>query len=222
MSSSPTLPTHATLRFLPETEVSRGSEAGNRQKRRKTAANAPILVEKPLCGDPMSRFPPLPRPRDTSISLDTRSVAPMYRPGADGPRDIRREVDTAGFRVVLADPPWTFRSNSLAAPGRNPRRHYPCMTVDQLCQLPLAERVARDAVLFLCVPGPLLVIGAHLPLIKAWGFRPTAMGFVLVKLRPLADPTNFTIGRPSHWHRLHHQEERRVRGALQARQKPAA
>ena len=44
------------------------------------------------------------------------------------------------------------------------------MTVDQLCQLPLAERVARDAVLFLCVPGPLLVIGAHLPLIKAWGF----------------------------------------------------
>jgi hypothetical protein len=58
-----------------------------------------------------------------------------------------------------------------------------------------AERVARDAVLFLCVPGPLLVISAHLPLIKAWGFRPTAMGFVLVKLRPLADPTNFTLPR---------------------------
>jgi N6-adenosine-specific RNA methylase IME4 len=117
----------------------------------------------------------------------------MCLPDADGRDDIRREVDTAGFRVVLADPPWTFSSNSLAAPGRNPRRHYPCMTVEQLCQLPLAERVARDAVLFLCVPGPLLVIGAHLPLIKAWGFRPTAMGFVLVKLPPLADPTNFTL-----------------------------
>jgi len=99
--------------------------------------------------------------------------------------------DTADFRVILADPPWTFRSNSLAAPGRNPRRHYACLTVDQLCQLPLAERVARNAALFLCVPGPLLVIGAHLPMIKAWGFRPTAMGFVLIKLRPLADPTNF-------------------------------
>jgi hypothetical protein len=23
----------------------------------------------------------------------------------------------AGFRVILADPPWTFRSNSLAGPG---------------------------------------------------------------------------------------------------------
>jgi len=53
--------------------------------------------------------------------------------------------------------------------------------------------VVRHAVLFLCVPGPLLVIGAHLPLIKAWGFRPTAMGFVLIKLRPLADPANFTL-----------------------------
>ena len=47
----------------------------------------------------------------------------------------------------------------------------------------MAERVARDAVLFLCLPGPLLVIGAHLPMIKAWDFRPKAMGFVLVNLR---------------------------------------
>jgi hypothetical protein len=98
----------------------------------------------------------------------------------------------AAFRVVLADPPWLFRSNSQAAPERNPRRH-PCLTVDQLCQRPLAEQVSRDAVLFPCVPGPLLVIGAHLPLIKTWGFRPTAMGFVPIKLRPLADPSNFPL-----------------------------
>ena len=50
------------------------------------------------------------------------------------------------------------------------------MTVKQLCQLPMAERVARDAVLFLCLPGPLLVIGAHLPMIKAWDFRPEGNG----------------------------------------------
>jgi hypothetical protein len=56
------------------------------------------------------------------------------------------DEDAAGFRVVLADPHWTFQSNSLAAPGRNPRRHYACLTVDQLCQLPLAEQVARNAV----------------------------------------------------------------------------
>jgi hypothetical protein len=34
----------------------------------------------------------------------------------------------------------------------------------------VGDTVAKDAVLFLCVPGPLLVIGAHLPLIKTWAF----------------------------------------------------
>ena len=102
--------------------------------------------------------------RYTSISLDTRSVASKCSvedsraylatvEAVDAPRVIRRrrqvaagDEDAAGFRVVLADPHWTFQSNSLAAPGRNPRRHYACLTVDQLCQLPLAEQVARNAV----------------------------------------------------------------------------
>ena len=101
--------------------------------------------------------------------------------------------DDYGYRVVLADPPWLHRSNSQAAPGRNPRRHYPCLTVAQLCTLPLAERLAKDAVLFLCVPGPQLAIGAHVPLMKAWGFKPAAIGFVWVKLNPnAASRTNFS------------------------------
>jgi N6-adenosine-specific RNA methylase IME4 len=100
--------------------------------------------------------------------------------------------DGSGFRCVLADPPWQFKSNSIAKPGRNARRHYACLTVEQLSQLPLAERVAADATLFLCVPSPFLVIGAHIALTRAWGFRPTAMAFTWIKLRPHADPTNFT------------------------------
>lgn len=47
-----------------------------------------------------------------------------------------------GFRVIFADPPWLFKSNSLAAPGRNPRRHYGCETIEKLCKLPLADRLA--------------------------------------------------------------------------------
>jgi hypothetical protein len=42
-----------------------------------------------------------------------------------------------------------------------------------------------------CVPGPLLVIGDHLPLVKAWSFRSSAMDFALIKLRPFAVLTNF-------------------------------
>jgi hypothetical protein len=55
----------------------------------------------------------------------------------------------AFFRAVFVDPPWLHRSNSEAAPGRNPRRYYPCLTVEQLCRLPLIDCVADDAVLFL-------------------------------------------------------------------------
>jgi N6-adenosine-specific RNA methylase IME4 len=124
--------------------------------------------------------PALPGPEAPTITTEKR-LHPLPLAAGDG------------FRVVLADPPWNFKSNSLAAPGRNPRRHYSCLTIDQLCTLPLTERLAPDAVLFLAVPGPHLVVGAHLPLIKAWGFRPSGMGFVWIKLRPLADPANFKL-----------------------------
>ena len=99
------------------------------------------------------------------------------------------------YCVVLADAPFNHRSNSVAKPGRNPRRHYKCLTIPELCTLgpKLLKVVADDAVLFMCVPGPQLVIGAHIPLMRAWGFKPTAMGFVWVKLNPRADPAQFTL-----------------------------
>src|SRR5262249_250009 len=87
--------------------------------------------------------------------------------------------------------PWLFRSNSRRAPGRNARRHYTCVATNELCQLPLCGKLAEDAMLLLWVPGPFLVIGAHIPLIRAWGFQPTAMGFVGLKLNPHANPTLF-------------------------------
>jgi len=96
-----------------------------------------------------------------------------------------------GIRIVLADPPWEFRSNSLKVPGRNPRRHYACLTVAELCRLPLAERLAEDAALFLWVPAPFLVIGAHIPLMRAWGFQPRARAFAWAKLNSRANPVCF-------------------------------
>lgn len=90
------------------------------------------------------------------------------------------------FRVVTADPPWNFKSNSKDAPGRNARRHYDCMSLDAIAALPVADLVAENAILFMWITGPMLVIGAHLPIMKAWGFKPSGMGFVWVKLNPRA------------------------------------
>jgi N6-adenosine-specific RNA methylase IME4 len=86
-----------------------------------------------------------------------------------------------GFRVIVSDTPWRFKSNSAARPGRNAMRHYACMTLDEIQALPVADVAAKDAALFLWVPSPFLVIGAHIPIMRAWGFEPTASGFVWIK-----------------------------------------
>lgn len=88
------------------------------------------------------------------------------------------------YRVVVADPAWDFKSNSKEKPGRNARRHYDTMSLQDIIALPVREVVANDAVLFLWITGPFLTIGAHLPLMKSWGFKPSGMGFVWIKLNP--------------------------------------
>ncbi|MGM4891238.1 MT-A70 family methyltransferase [Tardiphaga sp. 839_C3_N1_4] len=90
------------------------------------------------------------------------------------------------YRVIAADPPWQFKSNSQVKPGRNAMRHYDCMTLPKINALPVADIAAPDAILFLWITGPFMAIGAHLPLMKAWGFKPSGMGFVWIKLNPKA------------------------------------
>jgi N6-adenosine-specific RNA methylase IME4 len=90
------------------------------------------------------------------------------------------------YRVIAADPPWAFKSNSAARPGRNAMRHYDCMSLGDINALPVSGIVADDAILFLWITGPFMAIGAHLPLMKAWGFKPSGMGFVWIKLNPKA------------------------------------
>ena len=87
-----------------------------------------------------------------------------------------------GWRCVAADPAWRFRSNSKANPGRNAMRHYGCLSLDEIASLPLREVVAKDALLWLWVPGPFLAVGAHVVVMRGWGFEPTAIGFVWIKL----------------------------------------
>lgn len=80
-----------------------------------------------------------------------------------------------GFRVIVADPPWQFKSNSAANPGRNPRRHYDTMSLDDIKGLPVGDIAAPDCGLFLWITAPFLAVGAHLPIMKAWGFKPSTI-----------------------------------------------
>ena len=90
------------------------------------------------------------------------------------------------FRFAAIDPPWDFKSNSKNRPGRNARRHYKTMSLSEIAAMPVGDLLAPDSLVGLWITGPLLVTGAHIPIFKAWGVKPNAMGFVWIKLNPNA------------------------------------
>jgi N6-adenosine-specific RNA methylase IME4 len=106
--------------------------------------------------------------------------------------DISEQVaayDGPPVEVWYADPAWKFRANrtdldpgALAA-GRNAARHYKTMTLAQIKAIPVAEKSAAQAVCFLWITGPFMAIGEHVSVLKAWGYKPKAIGFTWVKLR---------------------------------------
>ncbi len=73
------------------------------------------------------------------------------------------------YRVFYADPPWQYERAELDDYGHT-RRHYPSMSIDELCALgPQIQQMAeKDAVLWLWVTSPMLKNA--FPLIDAWGF----------------------------------------------------
>lgn len=68
------------------------------------------------------------------------------------------------FATIYADPPWRYsnvRSNGAA------ENHYPTMSLDEICRLPVQSVGAEDCLVHLWVPTPLLPEG--LECLRAWG-----------------------------------------------------
>jgi N6-adenosine-specific RNA methylase IME4 len=87
----------------------------------------------------------------------------------------------AKYNCIYADPPWLFKNYSEKGEGRNPNQHYPCMPLEEIKALPVAELAAENCVLLMWVYNPMLP--EALELIKAWGFEFKTVGFVWSKQR---------------------------------------
>jgi N6-adenosine-specific RNA methylase IME4 len=90
------------------------------------------------------------------------------------------------YKVIYADPPWTFATYSKKGKGRSPEAHYDCMSFDAIKALPVADWAAPDSILLLWVTDPLLPKG--LELLDAWGFTYKTVGFYWAKLNKAASP----------------------------------
>lgn len=79
------------------------------------------------------------------------------------------------YRVIYADPPWKYGdqqaiSRDGVTESYGPAdAHYPQMSIDELCLLPVKDIAEESAVLFLWVTSPLLE--SSFKLINSWGFK---------------------------------------------------
>ncbi len=104
------------------------------------------------------------------------------------------------FGLIAADPPWHFRARTALQMSnwtsrRDAEKHYRVMGVDDIAALPVRDLAADDAHLMLWITGPLFVEGKHLPIMKAWGFKPSSVAFTWIKLRKTIDARQFSVVR---------------------------
>ena len=74
------------------------------------------------------------------------------------------------FSTILADPPWRFRNRTgKVAPEHGRLNRYQTMSLEEICDLPIAQHATQPAHLYLWVPNALLPEG--LQVLSAWGFE---------------------------------------------------
>lgn len=89
----------------------------------------------------------------------------------------------AKYDVILADPPWQFECwDGPRLQRRTAESHYPTMTLEDICDLPVFKMVNDNAALFLWAVWP-RIFDARL-VIQAWGFEYKTLAWEWVKLNP--------------------------------------
>lgn len=77
-------------------------------------------------------------------------------------------MSAAPFRVVCADPPWTF-NDRLPGQSRGAAKNYACLSVEDICRFALPP-IADDAWLFLWRVSAMVEEAYQVA--RAWGFTP--------------------------------------------------
>lgn len=93
------------------------------------------------------------------------------------------ELPADKYRVIYADPPWSYNDKQAGEISLNyggAEKHYPSMSVKELCELGVKGLAADDSVLFLWTTSPLLE--DSFKIVNAWGFKYKA-SFVWDKVR---------------------------------------
>jgi len=88
--------------------------------------------------------------------------------------EVNKEIQLPSdkYRIIYADPPWKYNdtmAGELSEKYGGAEKHYPCMSIDELCALDIKGIIDDNAVLFIWTTSPMLE--DSFKVIKAWGFK---------------------------------------------------
>lgn len=83
------------------------------------------------------------------------------------------------YGIVYADPPWRYDNRGCRGACE---KHYPTMSLGDICNLPVEDIITGNSILFLWVTYPMLLEG--LRVIRAWGFEYKTLAFQWLKTYP--------------------------------------
>jgi N6-adenosine-specific RNA methylase IME4 len=96
------------------------------------------------------------------------------------------------FSTILADPPWRFTNRTgKMAPEHKRLARYETMSIEEICELPVAAHADDPSHLYLWVPNALLPWG--LQVMEAWGFTYKS-NIVWYKIRKDGGPDGRGVG----------------------------
>ena len=112
------------------------------------------------------------------------------------------------YNIIYADPPWQFKYQSKKRTDgtsddlniRDPQKEYPCMTIDDIYNMPVNEIADDNSILFLWVTYPLLKEG--IKTMEEWGFTYKTCGFSWIKKNKKSDSLFWGLG---YWSRANNE-----------------
>lgn len=124
---------------------------------------------------------PLAKPQ--AFTLDHDQVSKLVQgtarraESADRREQRLAEISTANaalateirYPIIYADPPWRYENPPIGASNRSIENHYPTMTLDEICALPVKDLAWDDALLYLWATAPKLA--ECMRVVDAWGFE---------------------------------------------------
>jgi len=109
------------------------------------------------------------------VSRDVRIEKIAEIAKGNAPLDI-----AAKYPVIYADPPWRYENPPMGASNRSIENHYPTMSLEEICALPVPDIVTEDAILYMWATAPKLA--ECMQVLTAWGFE-YRTNFVWIKDR---------------------------------------